>query len=1511
MSRPAPDLGLPAAGRRPLAALLTVALLTAPLPLHAGSTRSSTSSFEHFMPQGSDAGTANGDYVSSTGALGIYRYFIEVPSGLTRLVVDIFDADIGDGDPEADVGRDRARANDGDDWNTSVTYSLVNPAGSTRNTQFTTGNSTTPTGADAAWLSLFDSTGDNVRDNFGTAAYNNNDGTVNWAANWDETNDDDDPAAGLILITGGELRIRDDGGGASTIHREANLSGAGFTTATLSFTRRTTGVEGTDEMLVQVSGNGGGAWTTLETFTGAQASATETYDITAFIATNTRVRFIENNGYTGTDSFFVDNLQIQETNIDAGHWELRVDMGGGNDINALGIRAHDGTSGSGGTELNAYYDSHSQFGVNPDPGSNTRSYTVYPYITSGCLAYANTFDYDTDSGDVGSLEFDSRTGTFSQDFGEATLSIDDDWDRDSFTGWTSDTDATENGIWSLELNINTYGSTSGNYTNLWMSNFNAASDTPTANPTTNAFRVYLPTDGGAAPLEPYLEQMVRFTGCGLSGPNPPAVGQTSCYTVTVRMVNPAAQAITFSASNLVTANIPGSGAVYAGGAQVSQGTIVSQPSVGGTGNITWNPGTIAAGDTEILSYRVNVTPTSSGQRIPVTATPASGNGTRAQYVDTTGNTTQTRATYLFGPLCELAVTQGLLTQAVVSSFRASPAAGGGVLVEWQTASETGTVGFNLYRRDPAARKWVRVNRKLLAGLLHAEQGGTYRFVDEGASPGEPQVYKIEEIEASGGRRLYGPYTAAVDWNRADPRRAELLYERDAHPAQRRAAESNTSEAKALSPSVAAAGIASAGGVHLSVQESGLYQLPVAHVAAWFGVSTEAAAKMIAEGQFVLSRDGESVAYYPDFAAGGRVKANERVQGLLFYGEASGGLYGDASVYRLQRDGKGMLMQTVMAGKAPVVTSSFQETLHAEQDALPATVLSPDPESDYWFWEYLQGDDPTFGHRTFNLDAPGLAGGSGGSLAVTLHGATATGVTDEHQATVSLNGVEIGEVHWTGIAEAQASFPVAVTALRESGNQVEIAARTGDGAPYSVFYVDSFDLSYQRSFHAVDNALAFTPGSDPQVTLRGFTSSGIRLLDIGDPLHPRWIMGALVDQEPRTGYRLTFVPWAPSTYLAAAAFKLPSAVRAWSESDLRSAGNRADYVVIAPAALRASAERLANLRRSQGLEATVVDLDEIMDEFNFGASSPHAIRGFLTYAYTNWSKPPRYVALAGEGTLDYRNLLGYGDNLLPPLMIQSQGGLFPSDNRLGDVNGDGLPEMAVGRIPVLSAAELDAYTDKIAAYEAASTQAWTANTLLLADTTDQSADFTDDSERIAAQINAPYTVDRIYLSSTSLAGARAQLLAAIDSGASFINYVGHGGLDRLSSSGLLTNGDVAGLANGERLPVFTAMTCTVNRFAVPGVPALGELLVKNPSGGAAAVWGPSGLSTNGNARLLAELFYHAGDEARLGDRVLRAVAEFLTQGGDPSLPPLYDVMGDPALRLSIPPVPPVSGGATGE
>ena len=86
--------------------------------------------------------------------------------------------------------------------------------------------------------------------------------------------------------------------------------------------------------------------------------------------------------------------------------------------------------------------------------------------------------------------------------------------------------------------FSTFRSPEANFGNIYVSNFNLAATAtvsagPGANPPADSMRSYLPTDGGGAPVKPYLEQLLGYC----SGPTP-TVGHTTIYTVTVRVVNP-------------------------------------------------------------------------------------------------------------------------------------------------------------------------------------------------------------------------------------------------------------------------------------------------------------------------------------------------------------------------------------------------------------------------------------------------------------------------------------------------------------------------------------------------------------------------------------------------------------------------------------------------------------------------------------------------------------------------------------------------------------------------------------------------------------------------------------------------------------------------------------------------------------------------------------------------------------------------------------------------------------
>jgi hypothetical protein len=1431
--------------------------------LYAGST--GTTSLQ--TPQGSGAGTPFGDVISDANALNTsYHYFVEVPPGQSRLDVDIFDPDIGLGAAgnEDLAGRDRDRGT----FNTAATYSLFNPSGTARTTNFTTGDITLPAASDNAWVNFFSSTGDTVRDNFGTAAYTNNDGLQNWATNWTETNDDNNAGAGDIRITGGELRVGDNGAAPfASIQREANLTG--WTTATFTFDFRTTGVDATDQMRVEVSNNGGGSWTTLETFTGPVAAGSRSYNITTSIAANTRIRFISNLGYGNNDFFFVNNLQIKDSVITAGHWEVRVDMSSavtaGDSINAFGLRAHDGTNGAGGTEYNIYADGAVAMGANPpNAGTNTRAYTFYPYITSGCTCGQNDYDFDSNSGNVGSMVYTSRATTFTQTVASAALSANDTWGtRDTITGYTSDTVSQDYGIWKLAATINSYlvaGAPNGNYGTVYVSAWNAAANPPTTNPPANSHRIYFPTDAAVAPVKPYLEQQLtqRFNGT-------PTIGVPRRYTVTVRVTNPTAWPIVFSATRVVTTNVPGGTVVYSGSPQVSQGTVLTAPAIGGSGNLTWNPGTVAAGGDAIFSYDVTVTPTVAGQRNAITGTPVSGNGTRATWLDETANASQARAIFTFGPICELAATEGLATEVVVSSFDIS-ARGGATSLEWTTASEAGTIGFNLYRVHPVTGAQTRVNPSTIPADPRAKHGSSYRFVDSGSAD-ERASYLLEELTANGRTNRYGPYLASTQ---------RAAVQKTAAAPAKRLRPSTDSSFNGTPPQNSVA-------VMVGVRQTGIVRVPASSIAGTFLAPSLPIENAIRNGNVTVTSNGAPVAWTP--GPDGR--------SLLFYGEAGHTLYSNDSVYRIEMKPNGAQMSVVDVSPAAAATSNFTASREAEVDAFAATVLPLDPESDYWFWDYVIPGDPTAGQKPFTVNVPSVASSNGAVLQVRLQGAASVA----HKARVSMNGTPVGDVTWSALDGTSTELNIPAAVLHAGANTILVEGQLEPGVGFDVFYVDGFTIRYTRSAQPENGRLEMTATPGAAVAAGPF-AAGALAFDITDRTHPRVLRGAT----PVNG-NLSFVdPAAAQTLFVtdATAFVTPSFTRGSVASSLSKTNNQADYLVIAPASLRTAADGLVQLRQREGLQAAAVDLQNVYDEFAGGNTTPQAIRSFIAATQT-WQRKPRYIVLAGIGTLDYRGIT-VSPGLLPPLMAKTADGLFASDSRFVDFNNDGQPDLAIGRLPVSTSAELDAYVRKA---DQASRADNPRPLVFVADAQDRAADFRANSAAVEAPLGIR-PVSRLYVDDLGATAVRNSLLQAWQAGAPVVNWIGHGGVDRISNSVLLSTGDVPSLTSTNRLPLFLAMTCTINRFELGDVDALGTELMATPDAGALAVWSSSGLSVNSEATQLEKSFMQLAaktPDARIGDLIVQSFAANRAIGETGSV---YLLLGDPATRLALPKETPSGG-----
>jgi hypothetical protein len=335
---------------------------------------------------------------------------------------------------------------------------------------------------------------------------------------------------------------------------------------------------------------------------------------------------------------------------------------------------------------------------------------------------------------------------------------------------------------------------------------------------------------------------------------------------------------------------------------------------------------------------------------------------------------------------------------------------------------------------------------------------------------------------------------------------------------------------------------------------------------------------------------------------------------------------------------------------------------------------------------------------------------------------------------------------------------------------------------------------------------------------------------------------------------------------------------------------ADLVIVSHRSFLPQLARLEAYHERQRLKVALVDVEDLYDEFSFGTHGPEAIRAFLARAWSQWRPRPRYVVLAGDATSDPRGYLGYPSrDFVPTKTVDTQYMETASDDWFADFDGDGIPEMAVGRLPLRTAAEAAVVLDKIIGYEQAPRPAGR-DALLVSDNGFESA-----TESLRALVPATTTAATVNRSDGPTdQDVRGRILDALDRGPSVVNYYGHGSVARWTGAGLLRSADARALANSGGLSLFVMMTCLNGYFIEPKTQSLAEALLRAPHGGAFAVWASSGLTeASDQIRANEELFRQlAAESPRLGDAMVRAKSVV----GDPDVRRTWILFGDPLARL---------------
>jgi hypothetical protein len=101
--------------------------------------------------------------------------------------------------------------------------------------------------------------------------------------------------------------------------------------------------------------------------------------------------------------------------------------------------------------------------------------------------------------------------------------------------------------------------------------------------------------------------------------------------------------------------------------------------------------------------------------------------------------------------------QGSGEQTVIDlvSFTAKPY-DGQVMLQWETAAEIDTAGFNIYRAESENSAYSKINNALIPAKGSSTQGTSYKFTDSTVKNRKRYYYKLEDVNINGKTAMHGP-----------------------------------------------------------------------------------------------------------------------------------------------------------------------------------------------------------------------------------------------------------------------------------------------------------------------------------------------------------------------------------------------------------------------------------------------------------------------------------------------------------------------------------------------------------------------------------------------------------------------------------------------------------------------------------------------------------------------------------------------------------------------------------
>ena len=765
-------------------------------------------------------------------------------------------------------------------------------------------------------------------------------------------------------------------------------------------------------------------------------------------------------------------------------------------------------------------------------------------------------------------------------------------------------------------------------------------------------------------------------------------------------------------------------------------------------------------------------------------------------------------------------------------------------VQFATATNVGTAAFDIAAVGLGQRSSRSDAGITLFGASEvlASGGDSFRATSYRLRavlpPGSTEFY-LRGFDADGSVESFGPFTVGtqsgtdpsldssrIDWNTA------TTVITNANAGNRAALQRATS----------------ASGVYLQVSQAGVQQITAAELlAAGFSALEGTPVKELA---LSLAADGIRRGV-PIF-----VRSSDGVwnagDSLQFIGKAADTQYSGTAVYTLARDPGLARHIAVVPSRGAGVGQSVLPQNRSKRERLLFSPTSPGDSP--WTWLRVAATTAPVS-ASANFELPN-ARSSAGLLTVTLQGGVDhDGAMLDHHVEISLNGRSLGELRFDGVRSITRTLAVPAGVLQSGTNSLSLRLPADTSLPSDVISLESLAIEANEDLSAqngrMEIVLSTTSDSDAlltsgfedsvkgvlQLAIAGLHADADLYLQRGDSVQrvsgAQMALGQLrIGVDAQNGDKL----------IASDAVAYTPGIASIPDSADLLIGS-AQYLVISHPGFIEQLGGLVAARQAQGLRTKVVSTEQVYAAFSGGEISADAIARYLAFAKSKLAT--EYVLLVGGDTLDARGFQNSGSISFVPTLYRQTSQLVhfaPSDAALADTNQDGVPDLAIGRMPVRSTAELTAVLQKTLQ---------TANNnraLLVGDKGEPGLSFSDINQGLAPLL-PNLQVLRAERDQLSAVQVNQQILDHVNQGGQWLQYFGHAGPARWGFENVLNTNQLSALSNPQAVKVLQ-WACWTNYFVDPSYNTLGQAWL-NQSAGASLVLGPGTLTETAHDELLAQ------------------------------------------------------------